>query len=176
SPGAATVNLRGLGINRNLVLVDGRRPQPANATLAVDINTIPSAAIKSVEVITGGASAVYGPDAIAGVVNFVLRDDFQGLDVDLQRSQTFESDGGETHISALMGLNGMDGRGNVMVGIDWNKRDAVFQNNRDFYRNGWLDPGRFTARDGARATAACRPCARIGHRRSRSSCRCRNRW
>jgi iron complex outermembrane recepter protein len=121
--------------------VDGRRPQPANATLAVDMNTIPSAAIKSVEVITGGASAVYGPDAIAGVVNFVLKDDFQGLDVDVQRSQTFESDGGETHISALMGLNGMDGRGNVMLGIDWNKRDAVFQNNRDFYRNGWLDPG-----------------------------------
>ncbi|MEJ0039719.1 MAG: TonB-dependent receptor plug domain-containing protein [Gammaproteobacteria bacterium] len=141
SPGAATVNLRGLGINRNLVLVDGRRPQPANATLAVDINTIPSAAIKSVEVITGGASAVYGPDAIAGVVNFVLKDDFQGLDVDVQRSQTFQSDGGETHVSALMGLNGMEGRGNIMVGIDWNKRDAVFQNNRDFYRNGWLDPG-----------------------------------
>jgi outer membrane receptor protein involved in Fe transport len=141
SPGSATVNLRGLGTNRNLVLVDGRRPQPANATLAVDINTIPAAAIKSVEVITGGASAVYGPDAIAGVVNFVLKDDFQGLDIDVQRSQTFESDGGETHVSALMGLNGMDDRGNIMVGIDWNKRDAVFQNNRDFYRNGWLDPG-----------------------------------
>jgi iron complex outermembrane recepter protein len=141
SPGSATVNLRGLGINRNLVLVDGRRGQPANATLAVDINTIPSAAIKSVEVITGGASAVYGPDAIAGVVNFVLKDDFQGLDLDVQRSQTFQSDGGETHVSALMGMNGMDNRGNIMIGIDWNKRDAVFQNNRDFYRNGWLDPG-----------------------------------
>ena len=141
SPGAATLNLRGLGTNRNLVLVDGRRPQPANASLAVDVNTIPTAAIKSVEVITGGASAVYGPDAMAGVVNFVLKDDFQGFDVDLQRGQTFDSDGGETHVSALMGLNGLDDRGNIMVGIDWTKRDAVFQSNRDFYRNGWLDPG-----------------------------------
>lgn len=141
NPGSATVNLRGLGPNRNLVLIDGRRPQPANATLAVDINTIPASAIKSVEVITGGASAVYGPDAIAGVVNFVLKDDFQGVDVDVQRSQTFKSDGGETHVSALMGLNGAEGRGNVMVGIDWTKRDPVYQIDRDFYRNGWLDPG-----------------------------------
>jgi iron complex outermembrane recepter protein len=141
SPGSATVNLRGLGQNRNLVLLDGRRPQPANASLAVDLNTIPSAAIKSVEVITGGASAVYGPDAMAGVVNFVLRDDFQGLDLDVQHGQTFKSDGGDTHASALMGLNGMDGRGNIMVALDWTKRDPVYQRDRAFYRNGWLDPG-----------------------------------
>jgi outer membrane receptor protein involved in Fe transport len=76
SPGAATLNLRGLGTNRNLVLVDGRRPQPANASLVVDINTIPAAAIQGVEVITGGASAVYGPDAMAGVVNFILKKNF----------------------------------------------------------------------------------------------------
>ena len=63
TPGAATLNLRGIGANRNLVLIDGRRPQPANASLVVDINTIPQAAIQGVEVITGGASAVYGPDA-----------------------------------------------------------------------------------------------------------------
>ena len=65
TPGIATVNLRGLGPNRNLVLIDGRRAQPANATLVVDINTIPSAAIARIETITGGASAVYGPDALA---------------------------------------------------------------------------------------------------------------
>src|SRR5512139_1755304 len=66
TPGAATLNLRGIGANRNLVLIDGRRPQPANASLVVDINTIPQAAIQGLEGITGGASAVYGPDAIAG--------------------------------------------------------------------------------------------------------------
>jgi outer membrane receptor protein involved in Fe transport len=141
SPGAANLNLRGLGKNRNLVLVDGRRAQPGDATLAVDINTIPLAAIQSVEVITGGASAVYGPDAMAGVVNFVLKSNFQGLDVDFQRGETFHSDGAETRANVLMGMNGMDGRGNIMVGVDWTKRDPVYQMDRAFYRNGWLDPG-----------------------------------
>ena len=79
TPGIASLNLRGLGVNRNLVLVDGRRAQPANALLIVDVNTIPKAAIERVETITGGASAVYGADALAGVVNFVLKDDFEGV-------------------------------------------------------------------------------------------------
>jgi iron complex outermembrane receptor protein len=141
TPGSATLNLRGLGSNRNLVLVDGRRAQPGNATLAVDINTIPLAAIQNVETITGGASAVYGPDAMAGVVNFVLKKNFQGLDVDVQRGETFHSDGAETRVSALMGLNGADDKGNVMVGLDFTKREAVHQFDRDWYRNGALDPG-----------------------------------
>src|SRR5688572_27135393 len=96
SPGISSVNLRGLGPNRNLVLVNGRRAQPANATLVVDVNSIPSAAIQNVEVITGGASAVYGADAIGGVVNFILKDDFEGLSIDMQTSSTFEGDGEET--------------------------------------------------------------------------------
>jgi len=141
TPGAATVSLRGLGSNRNLVLVDGQRWQPTNATLAVDLNTIPMAAVESVETITGGASAVYGPDAMAGVVNFVLKKDFQGLDVDIQRGETAKGDGGETRASALMGMNAMDGRGNIMLGLDWTKRDPVYQDNRSFYSNGWIDPG-----------------------------------
>ena len=82
--GIATANLRGLGANRTLVLLDGRRPQPANAALVVDLNTIPTAAINGVEIITGGASAVYGADAVAGVVNFKLRNNFQGMELDAQ--------------------------------------------------------------------------------------------
>ncbi len=140
TPGAATLNLRGLGANRNLVLVDGRRAQPANALLVVDINTIPAAAIQGVEVITGGASAVYGPDAIAGVVNFVLKKDFEGLDVDVQSGISEQGDGEETRISTLMGMNGANGRGNIMIGLDWTKREGVFQRERDFYVNGWRDP------------------------------------
>jgi iron complex outermembrane recepter protein len=140
TPGAVTLNLRGLGPNRNLVMIDGHRGQPGNATLAVDINTIPQVAVQSVETISGGASAVYGPDAMAGVVNFVLKKNFQGLDVDVQRGETFQGDGAETRVSALMGMNGMDGRGNVMLGLEWAKRDAVYQSNRSFYTNGWLDP------------------------------------
>jgi len=141
TPGAATLNLRGLGPNRNLVLVNGKRAQPANATLVVDINTIPAAAIESVEVITGGASAVYGPDAMAGVVNFILRDNFEGLEIDYQAGSTAEGDGDERRFSVLMGMNSSDGRGNIMVGIDRTTRDAVLQRDRDFYLNGWMDPG-----------------------------------
>ena len=140
SPGAATLNLRGLGSNRNLVLVDGRRAQPANASLVIDINTIPAAAIQNVEVITGGASSVYGPDAMAGVVNFVLKKNFQGLDIDMQTGETQHGDGAESRFSALAGMNSANGRGNIMVGIDWTKRDAVYQADRSFYVNGWRDP------------------------------------
>ena len=82
--GASTISLRGLGSNRNLVLLDGYRAVPINATMAVDLNSIPASAIERVEVITGGASSVYGADAVAGVVNFILKKDFEGLDLDVQ--------------------------------------------------------------------------------------------
>ena len=75
--GQATLNMRGLGSVRNLVLLDGRRIQPSNSQQVVDINTIPKALIESVEIITGGASAVYGSDAVAGVVNFKTRRNFK---------------------------------------------------------------------------------------------------
>ncbi len=140
TPGAATVNLRGLGTNRTLVLVDGRRAQPANALLVVDINTIPAAALQGVEVITGGASAVYGPDAVAGVVNFVLKKDFQGLDLDAQTGVTEDGGGEESHVSALMGMNSANDKGNIMLGLDWTKRHGVNQRDRDFYVDGWRDP------------------------------------
>ena len=139
TPGAATLNLRGIGANRNLVLIDGRRPQPANASLVVDINTIPQAAIQGVEVITGGASAVYGPDAIAGVTNFLLKRDFQGLSLDVQTGITQEGDGSDTKVSALMGMNAANGKGNIMVGLDYSKRGSVFQRDRDFFVDGWRD-------------------------------------
>jgi len=84
TPGIATLNLRGIGSNRNLVLIDGRRAQPANAQLVVDINSIPSAAIESVEVISGGASAVYGADAMGGVTNFILKKNFQGFNLNVR--------------------------------------------------------------------------------------------
>ncbi len=119
TPGIASLNLRGLGVNRNLVLIDGRRAQPANALLIVDINTIPSAAVERVETITGGASAVYGADALAGVVNFVLKDDFEGVSLDVKTGQTLEGDGSESKFSALIGMNAADDRGNVMFGVDW---------------------------------------------------------
>jgi outer membrane receptor protein involved in Fe transport len=141
SLGIASLNLRGIGTNRTLVLVDGRRPQPANAGLVVDINTIPAAAIQRVETITGGASAVYGPDALAGVVNFVLKDDFEGVDMDFSHSVTSEGDGAESRFTALFGMNSADGRGNIMLGLEYYDRDVVWQRDREFYRNGWYEAG-----------------------------------
>jgi outer membrane receptor for ferrienterochelin and colicin len=140
APGAATVDLRGLGTNRTLVLVNGRRAQPVNAALLVDLNTIPTAAIQNVEVITGGAASVYGADAIAGVVNFILRDDFEGIELDAQTGITEAGDGETYDASALIGGNFADGRGNAMLGVTWSKRQAAFQRNRDFYTDSWRDP------------------------------------
>jgi iron complex outermembrane receptor protein len=141
SLGIGSLNLRGIGANRTLVLVDGRRPQPANAALLVDINTIPSAAIERVETITGGASAVYGADAMAGVVNFILKDDFEGVDMDFQSGVTAEGDGAETRFTSLMGVNSDNGASNVMLGIEWYHRGEVLLRERDFFMNGWFDPG-----------------------------------
>lgn len=144
TPGISNVNLRGLGSNRNLVLVNGRRLQPANPTLVVDVSTIPSAAIRSVEAITGGASSVYGADAVSGVVNFILRDDFEGIDIDLQTGLTSEGDGEESRFSMLFGGNLAEGRGNVMFGAEWSERKTVLSKDRGFILAGWNDPGTST--------------------------------
>ncbi len=139
NPGIVTLNLRGLGANRNLVLVDGRRAQPANALLLVDINSIPSAAVESVEIISGGASATYGADAMGGVTNFKMKRDFQGLSLNAQTMLTEEGGGQESSISALMGGNFADGRGNAMLGITYTDRKALMASERRFYVEGWRD-------------------------------------
>jgi len=138
--GASTVSLRGLAPNRNLVLIDGRRAVPVNATMAVDINSIPSAAIQRIEVITGGASSVYGADAVAGVVNFILKKDFEGADFDIQSGTREDGTGQESRLSALFGANFGDGKGNVMMGVEMSHRRPTPYENVDFYRDGLLDP------------------------------------
>ncbi len=138
--GIASINLRGLGTNRTLVLLDGRRPQPANAALVVDLNTIPSAMIDNVEVITGGASAVYGADAIAGVVNFKLKKNYQGAEFDAQYGLTGHGDDREAQVSAVIGGNFADEKGNAMVGMNWSQRSAAYQRDRGFYQHGYGDP------------------------------------
>jgi iron complex outermembrane recepter protein len=139
TPGISTVSLRGLGANRTLVLVDGRRAQPINSTLVVDTNSIPSSALESVEIISGGASAVYGADALGGVTNFKLKSNFQGLDMQLRSGMTERGDGEESRVSALMGANIGEGRGNVMLGIEWTERKEVLAIDRPFFRNALKD-------------------------------------
>ncbi|MXP40742.1 TonB-dependent receptor [Altererythrobacter soli] len=140
SPGIATVSLRGLGSNRTLVLLDGRRTQPANASLVVDLNTIPAAALSGVEIITGGAAATYGADAVAGVVNFQLKNDFSGVELDAQYGQTFRGDADQLKLSALVGSNFADGRGNAMLGLTYQKRDEVYLRDRPFFEAAFTDP------------------------------------
>jgi iron complex outermembrane recepter protein len=139
TPGISTVQLRGLGTNRTLVLVDGRRAQPANSTLVVDTNSIPSAALESVEIITGGASATYGADALAGVTNFKLKSNFEGIDLQMRTGITEEGDGAEHRVSMLLGTS-LAGRGNAMLGVEWYERDEVLAIDRGFYRNALKDP------------------------------------
>lgn len=138
--GASTVSLRGLGPNRNLVLVDGRRAMPVNAQMVVDVNSIPSAAVERVEIITGGASSVYGADAVGGVVNFILKKDFQGIQFDTQYGATELHDGEEFRVSGLVGGNFADGRGNIMFGAEHYKREGAAMLDRDFYVNRLRQP------------------------------------
>ncbi len=140
NPGIVTLNLRGLGANRNLVLVDGRRAQPANALLVVDINSIPSAAIESVEIISGGASATYGADAMGGVTNFKMKRNFQGVNLNAQTNITQHGGGRESSVSALIGGNFLEGRGNAMVGLTYTDRNVLMAGDRKFFVNGWHDP------------------------------------
>jgi outer membrane receptor protein involved in Fe transport len=140
SPGIATANLRGLGANRTLVLLDGRRTQPANASMVVDLNTIPSAAVDTVEVITGGAGSTYGADAVSGVVNFKLKRNFQGVTVDAQTGMTERGDGEQTSISALLGSNFADGRGNAMIGLSFARREEIIREDVPFFEAALADP------------------------------------
>lgn len=125
--GVATVNLRGLGSNRTLVLVDGRRQVPTTSQGTVDINLIPPAMIERIDVVTGGASAVYGSDAIAGVVNFILKRDFEGFEFRAGFSSTDEGDAKQYNLSATTGASLADGRGNVILSLGYNKREPFFQ-------------------------------------------------
>lgn len=132
SGGITTLNLRGLGSNRTLVLMDGHR-LPASTDLgAVDINIIPDALIESVETITGGASAAYGSDAIAGVVNFKINHRFSGIRLDAQNGISARGDGYTFKTSATVGSNFSDGRGNAVLSIGYQQRDAVNNSDRAF--------------------------------------------
>ncbi|MDC8831671.1 TonB-dependent receptor domain-containing protein [Alteromonas gilva] len=130
--GTATADLRGLGANRTLVLVNGKRVTPTTSSGVVDINAIPTAMIKNVEVLTGGASAVYGSDAVAGVINFILKDDFEGVDTSIGYESTEQGDAGIWNADLTIGGNFDDGRGNVVFNMAYTSREDLFQGDRSF--------------------------------------------
>ncbi|MFB3105440.1 MAG: TonB-dependent receptor plug domain-containing protein, partial [Pseudomonadales bacterium] len=132
--GTARVDLRGLGSVRTLVLVNGRRYIPSTQSGIVDLNTIPGTLIKQVDVVTGGASAVYGSDALAGVVNFQLRDDFEGVEITGLYDITTEGDAEKYNFDITIGGNFADGRGNGVIYTSYSSRTPLFQGERDASR------------------------------------------
>ena len=134
--GIATVNLRNLGSARTLVLVNGRRfVAGLPGTSVVDLNTIPTDLIKDVQVVTGGASAVYGSEAIAGVVNFVLDDKFEGLRFHGQGTISDEGDSARYLASVTAGTAFADGRGHIVVNGSYDSDQGLRSRNRGFSAN-----------------------------------------
>lgn len=134
SRGAATVNLRGLGANRNVVMLDGSRIVPTDLNGFADLNNIPLALVDRVDVLTGGASTTYGADAVSGVVNFITKRDFSGAQITASHQVTEQGDAKVWRIDGVVGGNFDDGRGNAVLGLGYQKSDALFQDQRDFAR------------------------------------------
>ena len=151
--GTSTLNLRGLGAVRTLSLIDGRRlPYGSSSTTAVNLDLVPTNLVEKIDILTGGASAVYGSDAIGGVANFILKDDFEGVEIDGQFSvaqnengrDTFDEvlaaggqpipgnvwDGEQYNLSVTIGANSEDGKGNVTAFAAYQSRNAITQDNR----------------------------------------------
>ncbi len=129
--GTASLNLRGLGATRTMLLVNGRRWMFYDTNQITDLNTIPQFLLDSVDVVTGGASAVYGSDALSGVVNFRLRE-LDGVEVGGQYSITERGDGDRWQVHGAIGSDFAGGRGNVTVFGEYYNRDEIFQGDRDF--------------------------------------------
>ena len=134
--GQSILNLRGLGSNRTLVLVNGRRHVSGVAgEQAVDVNSIPTALIERVEVLTGGASSIYGADAVTGVVNFVLKEDFEGIQGNIQTGISSEGDGWRINGDLTWGTNFADGRGNITISGEYARNDELLLGDRGFSRD-----------------------------------------
>jgi iron complex outermembrane recepter protein len=130
--GASYVDLRGLGSNRNIVLLDGQRIVPGDLQGRVDLNNIPLALVSRVDALTGAAVTTYGADAITGVVNFVTKKDFAGLDFSVSEQVTGQGDGNFLRADLTVGANFDDGRGNAVLSIGYQESDPVYQGARDF--------------------------------------------
>lgn len=133
--GTATVNLRNLGSSRTLVLIDGRRSLGIAGSSAVDVNNIPTDLIQRVEVVTGGASAVYGSEAIAGVVNFILNDKFEGVRVRGQATLSDKGDAARQFVSVTAGHGFSDDRGHIVANFSYDNDHGLPSRNRSFSAN-----------------------------------------
>jgi len=136
--GINALNLRNLGETRTLVLIDGRRSVASTITGLVDVNTIPQSLIKSVEVVTGGASAAYGSDAVAGVVNFILDKKYEGVKLSGDSGITSHGDGGNYSFEATAGKSFAGGRGHILLNAEIAHRDGIFSVDRGWNATGYV--------------------------------------
>jgi len=125
--GGSFVNLRGIGTNRNIVLLDGVRVVPFDLVGRVDLNIIPLALIDRVDVLTGGASSTYGADAVSGVINFITRSDFSGMELQVSDGITQRGDGNYLRGDLTIGANFDNNRGNAVISLGYQESDPVFQ-------------------------------------------------
>jgi outer membrane receptor protein involved in Fe transport len=128
--GVANIDLRGLGSNRNLVLLDSTRLVPATSVGTVDLNNIPLALIDRVDVLTGGASTTYGADAVTGVVNFITKKNFAGVDLQVAEQITERGDANTFRADLALGANFDDGRGNAVLAIGYIESDPLYFGDR----------------------------------------------
>ena len=131
--GHATVNLHGLGSNRNLVLLDGRRLPLADIFGTVDINLVPESILSSVQTITGGASAVYGSDAMSGVVNFISLDHFDGVTFDVQYGDTEQRRSRADQGSLAFGTKFAEERGHALLSLGYTDREGSTARSAPFF-------------------------------------------
>ena len=135
--GAQIVNLRALGVTRNLILVDGRRFAPTTREGSVDLNLIPSMLIERTEIVTGGASAAYGSDAVAGVVNVILDKKLAGLRAQVDYGVSDKNDGDDYHATLAGGADFFGGRGHFVLGGEYEKQDGI----GNCFERSWCRPG-----------------------------------
>ena len=161
---SSTLNLRNFGAQRTLVLMDGHRLTPSNDDGTVDVDTIPQMLISRVDVVTGGASAVYGSDAVTGVVNFVLNKNFEGVKFDVNTGISTYTDAMSYNFGAAAGTSLFGGRGHFEAALEWRHRDPVNQSARPY------GPTILQASDGEAGTGtAANPFNRIANARRPNS-------
>jgi iron complex outermembrane recepter protein len=132
SHGASTLDLRGLGQNRTLVLINGQRATPNGFRNSADVNTIPSAMIARIDTLTGGAAAVYGADAVAGVVNYILRDTYEGLEVTATGNVSEQGDGQSYSVGVTGGRNFFDDKANLVLHLGYTDRGGIKREDRSW--------------------------------------------
>ena len=152
--GAAFADLRGLGNFRNVVLLDGNRLTPSSPVGRVDLNNIPLALVERVDTLTGGAATTYGADAVSGVINFITRSDFSGIEAQVSNSITEEGDGNYFRADITIGANFDDGRGNAVFSIGYQESDPVYQGQREISLNNYTSTS--GARGGSGTTVPAR--------------------